>query len=152
MAMKNFSNDLTAATSYLFSKDNKNNSSIRNQLSEQLQTMGFEKDLCIKALKLFGDDVNLALNWLLEGNTIQNENSENFSIDTYDFSNMFLGSEISKKESENLQTQGMLENLFMKINENEYSDLNFFEEDNIVIINPYLKDENYPLLMKVKGN
>ncbi|KAG2382979.1 hypothetical protein C9374_004946 [Naegleria lovaniensis] len=45
---------------------------IRQQLVEQLKIMGFTNEkLCLKALQMAGDDINLALNFLIEGGVVE---------------------------------------------------------------------------------
>src|SRR5690606_35131109 len=130
---------------------------IRQQLADQLQAMGFDRDLCLRALKVNGDDVNMALNWLLDGNypTFDDKDDLNDAEDT-DRGSSFLGAEICKNDVDLLVTRGMLQNQDVLINENMFSEVQIHKVtvDDLLVINPYLKDENKTpnsVLMKMKG-
>lgn len=132
-----FPTDLNAVSSYLHRSKSK---PIREVLAEQLQTMGFDRELCLKALKISQDDLNQALNWLVSDN---HRVEIDIGDEVHDRGTAFLGADCSKEELTSLITKGLLLNPDAKVNENIYSDIQNYNVciDDLLVVSPYNSDE-----------
>ncbi|KAL9653011.1 hypothetical protein ABK040_015526 [Willaertia magna] len=139
---------------------------IRQQLVQQLKFMGFDNEqLILKALQMAQDDINIALNLLLEGNVsieetvnsrsphqssssslssrisesdVNDKNVNNILLNESNGIN-FLGSEFNNEDMKIRLKKAMLQNPDIKINENNFCDIPSManvKEGDIVVVSP----------------
>lgn len=140
-ALKKYPKDINAAMVWL---SNLTIKPIRFQLADQLQSMGFEREDCLQALKLANDDLEDALQKLLEGkHLLKSDNEKNFNEDK---GISLLGSDVSKTDLDSLVHKAMFINPNAKLNDEYYTNILIqdLKPNDIVTINPALPP-NHPL-------
>lgn len=128
---------------------------VRDAIASQLQDMGFERPMCIKALKLNDDDINTALTWLIEHGSESVEDSSEDEIEDEDHGMCFLGANANEANLKNAMVDTITECFDPPVDEAFIYHVRLSPQmnNNILVINPALATKGTnPNLKQVAGN
>lgn len=117
---------------------------LHHTLVEKMRQMGFEEHMCFRALKASGNEIQQAIDSLIEGQIDDSPQTEEerleYQVDINDFG--FLGADTFQSDFDQELSRGMLQNPDTKVNTTAYTDVDIYKVsvNDLVVINPHLKE------------
>eukprot|EP00818_Percolomonas_sp_WS_P004767 CAMPEP_0117445930 /NCGR_PEP_ID=MMETSP0759-20121206/6062_1 /TAXON_ID=63605 /ORGANISM="Percolomonas cosmopolitus, Strain WS" /LENGTH=3647 /DNA_ID=CAMNT_0005238147 /DNA_START=274 /DNA_END=11217 /DNA_ORIENTATION=- len=138
-AVQKYGNDANAVVSYIHRSSVK---PLHQALVEKMRQMGFEQHMCFRALKMTGNDIQRAIDLLIEGQVDDSNPSEDeireYETDLGHFG--FLGTETFQSDFDQELSRGMLQNPDVKVNTAAYTDVDIYKVSvyDLIVINPHI--------------